>query len=196
MRMNSADRVTPPLLLYNGDRMNQREFHRRYETYPDGVKFELVGGIVYIASPVRRPHAIYQPTLSYVVSHYENGTPGVEGNAHATQILGEESEPQPDLALRILPDYGGQSGFNDDEYYEGPPELIAEISHSSRAIDMNQKRQDYEQAGVLEYLVLCVEERELHWFSFASQKMIRSDRHRASPDPASSPACGLTSPLW
>ena len=43
-------------------------------------------------------------------------------------------------------------------------------------MDMNQKRQDYEQARVLEYLVLCVEERELHWFSFTTQKMIRPDR--------------------
>jgi Putative restriction endonuclease len=182
MRMNSAARVTPsvevdaPPLLCNGDRMNQREFHRRYEACPEDVKFKLIGGIVYMASPVRRPHAIYQPKLSYAVSHYENGTPGVEGSAHATQILGEESEPQPDLALRILPEYGGQSRVTDDEYYEGPPELIAEIAHSSRAMDMNQKRQDYEQAGVLEYLVFCVEERELHWFSFASQKMIRPDR--------------------
>ncbi len=56
MRMNSAARVTPsvevdaPLPLYNGDRMNQREFHRRYEAYPDNVKFELVGGVVYLVS--------------------------------------------------------------------------------------------------------------------------------------------------
>ena len=27
-----------------------------------------------------------------------------------------------------------------------------------------------------EYLVLCVEERELHWFDFAAKKMIRPDR--------------------
>jgi hypothetical protein len=52
MRMNSADRVTPPLLC-NGDRMNQREFHRRYEAYPDDVKFELIGGIVFI-KPYRK----------------------------------------------------------------------------------------------------------------------------------------------
>ena len=182
MRMNSAARIGPPAevekppLLCNGDCMNQREFHRRYETYPDNVKIELVGGVVYMASPLRRPHGKYHPKLSHALSHYEDFTPGVEASDNATQILGEESEPQPDLALRILPEYGGQSGFNDDEYYVGPPELIAEISHGTRTLDMNQKRQDYEQAGVLEYLVLCVKERELHWFSFATQKMIRPDR--------------------
>jgi Uma2 family endonuclease len=182
MSMNSAARITPPiepelpLLLCNGDRMNQREFHRRYEAYPEDVKFELVGGIVYMASPLRRPHGTYHYKLSHALAHYEDATPGVEGSDNATQILGKESEPQPDLALRILTECGGQSRVNDDQYYEGAPELLAEISHSTRSLDMNQKRQDYEQAGVQEYLVLCIEERELHWFSFATQKMIRPDR--------------------
>jgi hypothetical protein len=182
MSMISAARVTPPVevdappLLCNGDRMNQREFHRRYEAYPEDVKFELVGGIVYMASPLRRPHGTYHPKLSHALAHYEDATPGVELSDNATQILGEESEPQPDLALRILTECGGQSRVNDDQYYEGPPELLAEIAHSTRSLDMNQKRQDYEQAGVLEYLVLCIEERELHWFSFASRRMIRPDR--------------------
>jgi Uma2 family endonuclease len=188
--MNSAARITPPVevetlpLLCNGDRMNQREFHRRYEAYPDNVKFELVGGVVYLASgvdymasPLRRPHGKYHLKFSHLLSVYEDATTGVDASDNATQILGEEREPQPDLTLRILPEYGGQSHVTDDEYYEGPPELIAEVSHSTRALDMNQKRQDYEQAGVHEYLVLCIEERELHWFNFAAKKMIQPDRH-------------------
>jgi Uma2 family endonuclease len=182
MRMISAARITPPVevdappLLCNGDRMNQREFHRRYEAYPEDVKFELIGGIVYMAPPLRRPHGIYQPKLSQALAHYEDATPGVELSDNATQILGKESELQPDLALRILTECGGQSRVNADQYYEGPPELLAEIAHSTRSLDMNQKRQDYEQAGVLEYLVLCVEERELYWFSFTAKKMIQPDR--------------------
>ncbi len=173
--------VVPPsgngqALLCNGDRMKQPEFHRRYEIYPKDVKFELIGGIVYMASPLRMPHGRYQPTLSLALALYQSATPGVEVADNATIILGEESEPQPDLLLRILPECGGQSGVTEDDYCEGAPELVAEIAHSSRAIDMNQKRQDYEQAGVLEYLVLCVEERELHWFHFASGRPIRPDR--------------------
>ena len=164
-------------LLCNGDRMKQPEFHRRYEAYPEDVKFELVGGIVYMASPLGRPHGTYHGELGLVLWHYKAGTPGVEPADNATTILGEESEPQPDLALRVLPECGGQSCVNADDYYEGAPELIAEIAHSSRAIAMNQKRQDYQQAGVLEYMVLCVEERELHWFHFPSGRPIRADRH-------------------
>ncbi|HVS36285.1 MAG TPA: Uma2 family endonuclease [Gemmataceae bacterium] len=176
-----AASATPPQqngapLLCNGDRMKQPEFHRRYEAYPEDVKFELVGGIVYMASPLRRPHGTYHITVSLALATYEAGTPGIEASDNATTILGEESEPQPDLALRILPECGGQSGVNEDEYYIGPPELVAEIAHSSRAIDMNQKREDYERAGVLEYIVLCVEEHQLHWFHFPSRRMIRPDR--------------------
>jgi hypothetical protein len=45
-----------PLPLHTGDRMSQAEFHRRYATYPEDVKIELIGGIVYMASPLRRAH--------------------------------------------------------------------------------------------------------------------------------------------
>lgn len=165
-----------PPLLCNGDRMKQPEFHKRYEAYPEHIKFELVGGVVYMASPLRLPHGRYHPTLSLVLTLYEGGTPGVEVADNATVILGEESEPQPDLLLRTLTEYGGRSGVTEDEYVEGPPEQVAEIAHSSRAIDMNQKREDYEQAGVLEYLVLCLEERELYWFHFPSGRPIHADK--------------------
>ncbi len=165
-----------PPLLCNGDRMKQPEFHKRYQAYPEDVRFELVGGVVYMASPLRLTHSNYDDELGFALGTYRLATPGVEVLHNATAILGEESEPQPDLGLRVLPEYGGRSRTTEDDYVEGPPELLAEIAHSSRAIDMNQKRDDYQQAGVLEYLVLCVEERELHWFHFPSRRMIRPDR--------------------
>ena len=180
--MRPASRLTreppgppvPPLM--NGDRMKQPEFHRRYAEYPEDIKFELIGGTVYMTSPLRRAHGSYHPALSGVFWIYHSATPGVEVLDNATTILGEESEPQPDLELRILSQYGGQSHETDEDYVEGPPELMAEIAYSTRAIDMHQKRDDYEQAGVLEYVVLCVEEQELYWWHFPSGRMIRPNR--------------------
>src|SRR5262249_48080662 len=154
--------------LENGDRLTQAEFHRRYEAYPEDVKFELIGGIVYMSSPLRRPRGTDHVELSGALFLYKSATPGVEVLDNATTILGEESEPQPDLEMRILPEFGGQSRNAVDEYVAGPPELMAEIAHSSRAIDMHAKRDDYERAGVVEYVVLCVQERELHWFHLQS----------------------------
>lgn len=167
-------------LLANGDRMSQPEFHRRYEACPAHEKFELIGGTVYMASPLRRPHGAYHVQLSGVLFLYQGGTPGVEVLDNTTVILGEESEPQPDLALRIAAECGGQSRVNEEEYLEGPPELLAEVAYSSRAIDMNQKRQDYERAGVLEYLVLSIEGPELHWFHFPSGDRVRPNRSGVS----------------
>lgn len=174
-RRPSSGRNGVPLLA-NGDRMSQAEFHRRYAACPDDTKYELVGGTVYIASSVPWPHGTYHHELNLVIGLYEAATLGVEVVDNATVILGEESEPQPDLALRLLYEYGGQSQLNEDEYVEGAPELLAEVAYSSRSIDMNQKRQDYEAAGVLEYLVLCIEERELHWFHFPSGESITPNR--------------------
>jgi hypothetical protein len=163
-------------LLANGDRMNQAEFHRRYEQYPDDVKFELVGGIVYMASPLRHSHGAYHVKLSFALECYASGTPGVEVVDNVTTILGEESEPQPDLTMRIVQESGGQSLVNEDEYIQGPPELLAEVAYSSRSIDLNQKRQDYQQVGVLEYLVLSIEDEQLFWFHFPSGESITSNR--------------------
>jgi Uma2 family endonuclease len=99
----------------------------------------------------------------------------VEVLHNATTILSFTSEPQPDLGLRILPEYGGRSGDTEDDYIEGPPELLAEIAYSTQAIDLHQKKTDFQQAGVQEYLVLCIEEQQLHWFNFKGRRPISPD---------------------
>lgn len=110
---------------------------RRYEAYPEGVKFELIGGIVYMASALRRSHGRRHAQLSAIFQWYSEETPGAEALDNTTTILAEESEPQPDLALRILGEHGGQSRETADDYVDGPPELVAEVAHSTRAIDLH-----------------------------------------------------------
>jgi Uma2 family endonuclease len=172
-RKPSPEIVLP---LMNGDRMTQAEFHRAYEAYPEDTKFELIGGIVYRASPLRRRHGRNHVVLSYLLEHYASETLGLELLDNATTILGEESEPQPDLTRRILSEFGGQSRETKQDYVEGPPELLAEVAHSSRAIDLHRKRDDYELAGVQEYIVLSVEEPKLLWFDFTAKDSIKPDR--------------------
>jgi hypothetical protein len=162
------------LPLSPGQRLSQAEFHRRYEQCPPGVKFELIGGVVHMHSPLRRPHGSTHPELSGAFFVYKARTPGIEILHDTTTILGEQSEPQPDLALRALEEYGGRSWENATRYLEGPPELLAEVAHSSRALDLGAKRTDYRAAGVLEYLVACVEEQEVRWFDFRDDSEIRA----------------------
>ena len=118
---SQTPRKTPLPPLHNGDRLTQAEFHRRYEAYPEDVKFELIGGIVYMASPVTRLHGTYHPKLGFVLSLYKAGTPGVEGANNMTTILGVKSEPQPDLMLRLLTECGGQSAYDKEDYLVGAP---------------------------------------------------------------------------
>lgn len=156
----------------NGDRMTQAEFHKLYETCPEKVKAELIGGTVFMASPLRRPHGRFHPVLSGLFWLYENSTPGVELLDNTTAILDEENEVQPDLALRVLPEFGGQTWTDEDEYVFGASELVAEIAHSSKAIDLNKKKEDYEKAGVREYIVLSLKEKRLYWFDFHAKKAL------------------------
>src|SRR5438477_10122490 len=115
-------------LLENGDHLTQAEFHRRYEAYPDNIKAELIGGIVYMASPLRRPHGKQHPVLSCAFCLYEAATPGVELLDNTTIILSDANEVQADLTLRLLPEWGGRSKSSEGDYVEGGPELVAEIA--------------------------------------------------------------------
>lgn len=163
--------------LHSGDRMTQPEFHRLYEQMPENAKFELIGGIVYMASPARHWHGQYHVEFSVALGMYRASTPGIEVADNITTILGDRSEPQPDLLIFISPEYGGQVRYDDDDYLVGPPEMVIEIAHSSRAIDLHVKKEDYQREGVHEYVVFSIPERQLHWFHFASRKQLRADRH-------------------
>jgi Uma2 family endonuclease len=165
-----------PERLVPGERLTQGEFHRRYVQYDKDQKWELVGGIVYMASPLGEDHSTYDGKVGLVLELYELETPGVRVMHNATAILGEESEPQPDLGLRILPEFGGQSRRTEGGYIQGPPELVVEVAHSRRSLAMQGKREDYQRVGVREYLVVCVEEQEVHWFDFVADGLIQPGR--------------------
>ena len=156
--------------LRTGDRLTQAEFHRRYEMTPEHVRAELIRGIVYMASPVRATHGDPVARIAALLVVYEASTPGVRGSTDATVILGEQSEPQPDVHLRIIPECGGRVRINNAGYLAGAPEMVIEVAHSSEAIDLHAKRLDYADARVREYLVLCVRERMLRAFDMATEK--------------------------
>lgn len=160
------------LELRNGDCLTQAEFHGIYCQLGEDFRAELLGGTVFVAQPLKRLHARGQVNLAAILAAYAGATPGVECCDNATVILGEDDEVQPDLLLRILPEYRGQSHTTQDDYIEGAPELIAEVAYSSRAIDLHLKRKRYLRAGVLEYIVMCLDPREIRWFSLAAGRML------------------------
>ena len=170
-RVTPSAPATPPLL--NGDHLTRSEFHRRYEAMPGDLKAELIGGRVYMSSPERRPHGRVELCAGAVLALYEAATPGVEAAQNLTTILSDESEPQPDLCLRIPS--SGRSSVNAKEYVVGPPELVIEVAHASENVDLHEKRQDYRIAGVLEYLVFCIREVRLRAFDLTSDTEVAVD---------------------
>src|SRR6185312_1431550 len=146
--------------LADGQRLSQAEFHRRYEAMPPQTRAELVGGMVYMPSPMSADHGESTPDVSLWLGLYRRRTPGVRQADGATVILGEFGEPQPDALLRIEPERGGTCYTNEDNYLTGPPELIVEIARSSRPFDLGGKRDDYERAGVEEYVVVALDTQE------------------------------------
>lgn len=159
--MSSAAPLSPPP-LHDGDRLTSDEFIHRWEAMPDLKHAELIDGIVHMPSPVSFGHSDYHWPLAGWLTQYVAGTPGCWGGQEATWIMGKRDVPQPDLALLIRPEFGGQSRV-EGEYAAGAPELIVEIAVSSRARDLGVKKRLYERMGVREYLIAIAKEEKFIW---------------------------------
>src|SRR5262249_24558822 len=142
---------------------DQPTFHERYEAMPPSVRAELIGGIVFMPSPLKRPHGRIHTRVGSWLLAYERATPGTESFDNTSTILGRESEPEPDACLLIASERHGQTR-DVDGYIVGAPELITEVAHSSEAIDMHRKRNDYERAAVREYVVVLLRQERVVWF--------------------------------
>jgi Uma2 family endonuclease len=171
--MATAEKTIPPLVP--GAKLSRAEFLRRWEAMPQLKFAELIGGVVYMPSPLSRDHGSIDFDVGTWMGVYAAHTPGTAGLANATWFLLEDS-PQPDVALRIRPEYGGRSG-DQGSYASGPPELVAEVCLSSAAYDLHEKFDLYQKAGVQEYLAVLVQEQEVRWHRLvrgAYQMMKRS----------------------
>ena len=172
--VETGSRETTPPPLENGDRLNRDEFERRFDAMPDLKKAELIKGVVYVGSPVRfgrhgAPHA----RLLTWLGTYAAFTAGVQDGGNATVRLDWDTEPQPDALLRVESEGRANSRVSADDYVEGAPELVAEISSSTVSYDLHDKMDAYRNAGVREYLVWRVEDREFDWFLLRDSEYVR-----------------------
>lgn len=153
----------PP--LENGDRLARSEFERRYHAMPGIKKAELIEGIVFMPSPVRHEgHSHPHTRLVTWLGNYETDTPGVEAGDNGSIRLDLDNEPQPDAFLIIRRKRGGQVRISADDYIEGAPEFVAEVSSSSVSHDLGKKLDAYRRNGVLEYVVWRILDRQVDWF--------------------------------
>lgn len=160
---SAAPSATRPPPLESGESLHSQEFLRRFEHMPEVKKAELIEGVVYLGSPVRVAHAIPDGIIHGWLMLYASRTPGVEFLPNATLILDPDNTFQPDALLRLLPERGGRTRVNEAGYLVGPPELVVEVASSSAAIDLRDKLRVYRRAGVPEYLVWRLAERQFDW---------------------------------
>jgi Uma2 family endonuclease len=160
-----------PRELVEGERFDQPTFHALYEAMPPGTRAELINGVVLMLSPAGPAHARASVRTLVWLSYYQENTPGVEALCNASTALGLKSEPQPDALLRILLEHGGRTQ-TDRRFVLGVPELVAEITHTSRFTDLGPKLEDYVRVGVLEYVVRAVEPDEVFWFVLRNGRFV------------------------
>lgn len=158
----SAPSPIPPLEA--GDQLGRDEFERRYWAMPGVKKAELIEGIVYMPSPVSGRHGRHHLWLGGWLTQYLGYTPGLDAADNATVRFDDVNEPQPDLLLAIKPSSGGRCRLDEEEYFTGPPDFIAEIAASRVSYDLHAKLRVYQAQGVREYLVWRTRDHEIDWF--------------------------------
>ncbi len=160
--------------LENGDQLSRDEFERRYAAMPETCKAELIEGIVCMSAAALRFKSHGQPHsfMNAWLATYQAFTAFTMVADAPTVRLDPINEPQPDLALVIDSDAGGQTQLSEDDYLEGSPELLAEIAASTVSIDLGTKKIAYERNGVKEYLVWRVLDQQIDWFYLQNGKYV------------------------
>ncbi len=106
----------------------------------------------------------------------KEATPGCHTGIDCTWKMGPEDVPQPDLFLRILPEYGGTSR-TEGAYAAGAPELIVEVCGSSLSRDLGIKLELYRSVGVREYLTVVLDTEHVVW-----RQLVRGRYRELKPD--------------
>ncbi|HVJ82683.1 MAG TPA: Uma2 family endonuclease, partial [Planctomycetia bacterium] len=118
--------------LENGERLSKAEFLHRYHAAPGLKKAELIGGVVYVGSPVSlEDHATPHAHIVTWLGMYSFATPGVKVSDNPTIDFGAGGVFQPDAVLRLLPEYGGRVREGERSVSTGAPEFVAEVANSS-----------------------------------------------------------------
>ncbi len=162
----------PPLM--NGDRMDAAEFLRRYEAAGEGVLAELINEeVIMLMATHGEGHGLPDSIANFWLGYFAVKTPWVEHYNNTTTRLSRTDVPQPDGLLVIKAEHGGQTHLSEDDFLEGAPELVLEVSASSASYDLHKKLRAYEQAGVREYVVVRTWDGEVDWFILREGKFVK-----------------------
>ncbi len=89
--------LLPPLVA--GQRLDQLTFHERYTAMPPETRAELVGGVVYMPSPLSKDHGEDDNDISGWLFYYKVYTPGVSSPNNWGRQSTVQPEPEPSTRL-------------------------------------------------------------------------------------------------
>ena len=139
-------------------RFTVEEYHRMGEAgiLHEDDRIELLDGQLYVMLPIGSEHAACVRRLDRIFQR--RAEPEALVSAQNPIVLGEDSEPEPDLAL-LSP--------RDDDYAAHHPRpedvlLLVEVADSTEAFDRRTKLPLYAQAGIPEYWVVSLSDDHVH----------------------------------
>ena len=153
--------LTKSRQFVDGERLSRDEFLDLWEAMPEVKNVELIDGVVYVASPVGVEHGDETSLADFWLGYYALFTPGCQVGTNGTWLM-PNSAPQPDVSLRILPEYGGQTSI-ERKLGAGAPELVIEVALSSTDRDLGAKSRLYEASGVPEYVAILLKRPQVLW---------------------------------
>jgi hypothetical protein len=98
--------------LETGDNLTREEFIRIWDQLPHIKRAELIGGIVYVPSATSLDHGDAHLNVATWTGFYTAMTPGVKAGSNSSVFMMDDC-PQPDVNMRIAPEFGGQSWVED-----------------------------------------------------------------------------------
>ena len=124
----------------------------------EGQPVELLRGEIVVMPPEREPHAYYTSEVGDYLRALLQDQAKIR-EAHPI-TLPDDSEPIPDLAI-VKP--LGQI-YLDRHPYPGDIHWVIEFSNATLTKDLEEKRIAYGEAGITEYWVVNLRDRQLHVF--------------------------------
>ena len=160
--MSTSTKTVPGFLEYTTFRtFTLDEYHTMIKTgvLTDGEPYELLEG--YLVKKMSRGElhdAAIQALLKRLVRLLPTGW---DLRAQCAVTLGSDSEPEPDFTIVR----GDETAYRD--HHPGPSEigLVIEVSHSSLAIDREDKGRVYARAGIPVYWIVNLVDRVIEVFT-------------------------------
>ncbi|MEZ0275933.1 MAG: Uma2 family endonuclease [Roseimicrobium sp.] len=105
------------------------------------------------------------------VNHYRMYTPGVFVCIHPQVRLGDATFT-PGLVAQVNSGKFKQCDPGDYDYFSGPPNFVFDVYHEEQRPEIERRRQMFEAAGVIEYVLWNNTENRPAWLRLVENKLI------------------------